>query len=144
MAAATTLYTPEVLGLATSLAAFPLDEALPLRTTARSPSCGSSLTLGLATDPAGAIARVGLKSQACAIGQAAAAIFAGGAPGRTAEQIAAAEADLSAWLSGSGEQPDWPGLELLAPARAYPARHGAIKLAWTAALELLPTDGLPR
>lgn len=144
MAAATTLYTPEVLGLATSLAAFPLDEALPLRTTARSPSCGSSLTLGLATDPAGAIAQVGLKSQACAIGQAAAAIFAGGARGRTAEQIAAAAADLSAWLSGSGAQPDWPGLELLAPARAYPARHGAIKLAWTAARELLPTDGLPR
>ncbi len=144
MAAATTLYTPEVLGLATSLAAFPLDEALPLRTTARSPSCGSSLTLGLATDPAGAIAQVGLKSQACAIGQAAAAIFAGGARGRTAEQIAAAAADLSAWLSGSGAQPDWPGLELLAPARAYPARHGAIKLAWTAARELLPTNGLPR
>lgn len=142
--AATALYTPELLGRATSLAAYPLDEGLPLRTSARSQSCGSSLMLGLATDPAGAIARVGLKSQACAIGQAAAAIFAGGARGRTAEQIAAAEAGLSAWLSGSGEQPDWPGLELLAPARAYPARHGAIKLAWTAARELLPTDRLPR
>ena len=144
MAAATALYTPQVLALATSLAGFPLDETLPLQITARSQSCGSSLTLGLATDSAGAIARVGLKSQACAIGQAAAAIFAAEAKGRNSAEIAVAEAGLSAWLSGSGEQPDWPGLELLAPARAYPARHGAIKLAWTAARELLPTDGLPR
>jgi NifU-like protein involved in Fe-S cluster formation len=144
MTTATALYTPQVLALATSLAAFPLDETLPLQTTTRSKSCGSSLTLGLATDPGGAIARIGLKAQACAIGQAAAAIFAQGAPGRSPADIAAAEAGLAEWLSGAGEQPDWPGLELLAPACAYPARHGAIKLAWMAARELLPTNGLPR
>ena len=144
MTTATALYTPQVLALATSLAAFPLDETLPLQATTRSKSCGSTLTLGLETGADGAIARIGLKAQACAIGQAAAAIFAQGAPGRSSSDIAAAEADLANWLSGTGEQPDWPGLELLAPARAYPARHGAIKLAWTAARELLPTGGLPR
>ena len=144
MASATVLYTPQVLALATSLAALPLDETLPLQTTTRSKSCGSTLTLGLATGPDGAIARVGLKAHACAIGQAAAAIFAQGAPGRSPADIAKAEAGLADWLSGTGAQPDWPGLELLAAARAYPARHGAIKLAWMAARELLPTDGLPR
>ena len=67
MATAATLYTPEVLALATGLAAFPLDEALPLRGEARSSRCGSSLTLGLELAPDGTIARVGLAAHACAV-----------------------------------------------------------------------------
>jgi hypothetical protein len=35
--------------------------------------------------------------------------------------------------------PDWPGLTAIAAARDYPARHGAIMLAWQAARQLLPT-----
>ena len=144
MTTATALYTPQVLALATSLAAYPWDEALPLKGSARSKSCGSTLALGLMTDDAGRIARIGLKAQACAIGQAAAAIFAAQAIGKTGAQIARAGAGLAAWLTGDGPRPDWPGLELLEPARAYPARHGAIKLAWQAATELLPTGDMPR
>jgi NifU-like protein involved in Fe-S cluster formation len=33
--------------------------------------------------------------------------------------------------------PDWPGIDLIAVARDYPARHGAIMLAWEAALSAL-------
>ena len=73
------LYTAQVLGLATQLAAWPWDEALPLQGAGRSRSCGSSLELGLGLDDHGRIARLGLRAQACAIGQAAAAIFAEGA-----------------------------------------------------------------
>jgi NifU-like protein involved in Fe-S cluster formation len=134
-----TLYTPEVLALATGLAAYPWDEALPLRGEARSKSCGSTLALGLGLDAAGRIERVGLRSQACAIGQAAAAIFARAAPGRDAREIAAADEAIAAWLAGTGELPDWPGLAAIASARGYPARHGAIRLAWQAARDLLPT-----
>lgn len=138
MSAAAALYTPEVLALATNLARFALDEGLTLRGSARSPSCGSSLDLGLALDSSGRIERIGLRSHACAIGQAAAAIFAGGAKGRNREAIAAAETALAAWLAG-GELPDWPGLGVLARARDYPARHAAVMLPWRAALGALPS-----
>jgi NifU-like protein involved in Fe-S cluster formation len=139
MASAAALYTPEVLALATALAAFPLDPDLALRGTARSPACGSSLELGLALDPEGRIERLGLRAHACAIGQAAAAIFAKSAPGQGRDDLAAALAGLELWLSGDGAMPAWPGLEAIAAARAYSARHGAILLAWRAALEALPS-----
>ncbi len=144
MTAAPVLYTPQVLALATSLAAWPWDEALPLQGSARSKSCGSALSLGLATDAAGRIAGIGMKAQACAIGQAAAAIFANAASGRDGAEIAVAERAIHAWLSGEALRPAWPDIELLEPALAYPARHGAIMLAWQAARELLPTGDLPR
>ncbi|MCW1428447.1 iron-sulfur cluster assembly scaffold protein [Novosphingobium sp. JCM 18896] len=134
------LYTPEVLGLATGLAAYPWDDALPLKADARSKSCGSTIALALALDAEGRIARIALRSQACAIGQAAAAIFAEAASGRDARDIARADDAITAWLAGEGGLPDWPGLAAIAAARDYPARHGAIRLAWQAARQLLPTD----
>jgi NifU-like protein involved in Fe-S cluster formation len=130
------LYTPQVLALATSLARFPLDEALMLRGTARSPTCGSTIELGLALDRQGAIERVGLRAHACAIGQAAAAIFAESASGRDALALRAAEAEVGSWLEG-GALPDWPNFDAIAVARSYPARHGAILLPWKAALAAL-------
>lgn len=133
------LYTAEVLGLATQLASWPWDDSLPLKGAARSRSCGSSLDLGLALDEQGRIARLAIRSRACAIGQAAAAIFAGGASGHDGEAIHAAAEALAGWLSGSVEMPDWPGLEALAAARVVPGRHGAIMLAWNAARDLLPS-----
>lgn len=139
MASTATLYTPEVLGLATRLAAFAWDDALPLKAEARSKSCGSTIALGLELDDGGRIARVALRSQACAIGQAAAAIFAGAAIGRDAAGIAAANEAIGKWLAGEGDMPDWPGLSAIAAARDYPGRHGAIRLAWQAARQLLPT-----
>ncbi|WP_230293522.1 iron-sulfur cluster assembly scaffold protein [Croceicoccus sp. Ery5] len=131
------LYTPQVLAAAVSLARFPLTDDLPLRGEARSASCGSVLTLGLATDGNDVITRTGIAAQACAVGQASAAIFAEHAAGMNAARIAAASRGLRAWLAGDAPLPDWPGLELIAPARAYPARHGAILLAWDAAEKAL-------
>ncbi|MEO6092357.1 MAG: iron-sulfur cluster assembly scaffold protein [Novosphingobium sp.] len=136
--AATVLYTPEVLGLATSLAAWPWDDGLPLKGQARSRSCGSTLMLGLELDGTGRIVRVAIRPQACAVGQAAAAIFAGGAGGRGATEIHLAAGAIASWLAEGGAIPDWPGLAALATARDYPARHGAIMLAWRAAQDLLP------
>lgn len=137
------LYTPAVLALATSLAGWPLDDSLPLRGAARSPACGSAIELALALDPAGRIAKVGLRSHACAIGQAAAALFAQGAQGRGAAEIAAASEALERWLAGTAPLPDWPGLAAIAPAQAYPARHGAVLLAWRAAREALSPAACP-
>lgn len=141
---AAVLYTPEVLGLATMLAGFPWDDDLPLKAEVRSRSCGSTVALGLGLDDAGRIDRIALKCSACAIGQAAAAIFAQGAKGRGAADIEQAEAAITAWLAGEGALPDWPGFAAIAAAQAYPGRHGAILLAWRAARQLLPTGRLPR
>ncbi|PKB25458.1 NifU-like protein [Novosphingobium kunmingense] len=137
MAAAAALYSPQVLALATGLAAFPPDTALPLKGQARSPACGSTLTMHLSIDAAGRIDRIGLRAHACAIGQASAAIFASAAPGQTAKDIATALSGIERWLKGEGELPDWPGLEAVAAARAYPARHGAMLLPWKAAVAAL-------
>ena len=137
MATATMLYTPEILGLTAALADFPADVSLPLCGSARSKSCGSTVTVQLAIDDAGLIAGLGIAAHACAIGQAATAIFARAATGRSATDIAEAESAIAAWLAGEGALPDWPGLSPIAPAAAYPARHGAILLAWRAALSAL-------
>ena len=131
------LYSPEILAAAVGLAAFPFDPALPLHGEARSRSCGSTLRVGLSLDEQGRIARIGCRAQACAVGQAAAQIFASAAPGRSAAEIASTRTELALWLNGSSPAPDWPGIALLDPARDYPARHGAILLAWDAALAAL-------
>lgn len=143
MATAKALYTPQVLELATRLATFPFDPGLPLHGTARSPTCGSNVTIGIAVDAEGAIERIGLSCHACAIGQAATAIFAAAAVGASRERIAAAQAALADWLGGGGALPDWPGLEAIAPARTFPARHGAILLPWKAALAALSSAPPP-
>lgn len=144
MASAARLYTPEVLALATSLAAWPPDPAMPFQGAGRSPSCGSTLALSLTTDKADRICAIGIRAQACAIGQASAALFAAGAIGRTRDDIALSATALVRWLAGEGPLPDWPGLEAIAAAAAFPARHGAILLAWNAALDALAPHTLPR
>jgi NifU-like protein involved in Fe-S cluster formation len=138
VASAATLYTPEVLALATGLSAFPLHDGLSRRAAARSPTCGSTLELGLSLSDEGRIAGVGLRAHACAIGQAAAAIFARGALEQDRKGIAASLGQIDSWLRDGGAMPSWPGFSAIARARAYPARHGAIVLAWKAALDALP------
>ncbi len=135
---AAALYTPEILGLATSLAGYSRDDSLPFQGAAHSRSCGSAITLGLSTDDEGRIVDVSVRSQACAIGQAAAAIFANAAQGRTGAEIRAAHEAMINWLAGTGPMPEWPGLSAIAPAREYLGRHAAILLAWKAASEILP------
>lgn len=137
------LYSPEVLALATRLADFPLTPDLPLLGSARSSVCGSTIQMGLALDAQGSISRIGLRVQACAIGQAAAAIFANAAAGATAGTVRDTLATLQDWLAGNGPLPDWPGLIAIAPAREFSGRHGAIVLPWNAAIEALSTPGNP-
>ena len=144
MAGADKLYTPELLALAVALADYPADPSLPLHGQARSKSCGSTLAADIGLDAAGRIETLGLRVRACAVGQAAAAIFARAAPGRGGDEIGATHAALLEWLAGTGPLPDWPGLAAIAPAREFPARHGAIMLPWTAARAALSTAAADR
>lgn len=127
------LYTPEVLALAVDLARYPLTPDLPVTGEARSRTCGSTLRLGLALDDGHRVARVGVQATACAVGQAAAALFARGAPGLTTADLESHLHNIERWLAGEGSPPDWPGFESIDRAQAYPARHGAILLPWKAA-----------
>ena len=131
------LYTPEILALAVELANYPLDHELEQRGEAVSRVCGSKLAVALSTRSDGSIARIGARVSACAIGQAAAALFLLAAQGRDAEAIASALSEIELWLAGSGDLPLWPGIEALASARPYAARHPAILLPWKAALAAL-------
>lgn len=135
------LYTPDLLALAVSLARYPLDPASPHLGRARSVTCGSEITFGAALGVDGAITRGGLRVSACAVGQAAAAVFIASAPGRTRADVARAREAIAAWLGGEDPLPDWPGFSVLGPAKAFPGRHGAILLAWDAALDALSNSG---
>jgi NifU-like protein involved in Fe-S cluster formation len=126
------LYTPQLLAMAVELAVLPLLGPPALRGEARSRTCGGTIVLDLLTASDGTVAKVGLRASACAIGQAAAAIFAQGAPGMSGGELASAAEDVAAWLAG-GPLPSWPRLDALEPARAHPGRHGAILLPWRAA-----------
>lgn len=140
----TTLYSPQMLALAVELADIPLDPHAPHAGEVRSRTCGSTLALGCAIDEDGAISSIGMKVSACAVGQAAAAIFASEAVGRNFADLEAAERSIAAWLSSDGELPDWPRLGMLEPALPHQGRHEAILLPWRAALGVLSKDAASR
>ncbi len=129
------LYSLDVLRMAARVAEFPpLVADTPLREERRSPTCGSRVTVTLTLAADGTVEAVGLDAKACALGQAAAAIMARGAKGRSAADLAAATEAWRAYLAGEREAPpDWPDLALLAAGRDYPARHPSMRLAFEAA-----------
>ncbi|WP_375428404.1 iron-sulfur cluster assembly scaffold protein [uncultured Sphingomonas sp.] len=129
------LYNPDILRLAAEM---PHGARLPApmgSSEKRSAVCGSRVTVDVDLDADGRVAAVGMLVRACALGQAASSLLAGGAVGRTPSELAEARDDLARWLTQGGAAPDWPGLGVFEPARAYPARHASIRLAFEAAAE---------
>jgi NifU-like protein involved in Fe-S cluster formation len=128
------LYTLEILRLAGSL---PEPLTLPRvdgSAEVRSVTCGSTVRTEVQLRD-GRVEAVSQRVQACAFGQASAALVTQQAAGRTRDEIAAALAQLTEWLSGNRtDEPDWPGIEALAPARSRQSRHGAILLPFRALL----------
>lgn len=130
------LYTRDILRLALIAAQHPRLTDPHASVERRARPCGSRITLDLALDAEGRIAAVGLAINACAIGQAAAGLVAAHAPGRSVDDVAAAALAVEGWLAGDHPGlPDWPGLDLLEPALAHPARHGALLLPFAAATD---------
>lgn len=131
-----TLYNTEILRLATSI---PFHERLadPMASVEkRSPVCGSRVTVDVNVDASGRVAALGMLVRACALGQASSALMAGHAVGRCADELEAARDSLAAYLAGERDAPpEWPGLEIFAPARAHSARHASIRLAFEAVAE---------
>ncbi len=122
-------YTREILRLAASIPHLVSFEELEGATELRSPTCGSRMRMAVELDWASRVVRVRQAVEACAYGQATAALMGGHALGRSAEEVSAALKELGDWLAGKAGLPTaWPGLEVLAPARARKGRHGAILL----------------
>ena len=129
MATASPLYSTDILRLAVAAGHHGRLTSPDATAQGRTPVCGSSITLDLTLDDNGCIERIGLDLHACAMGQAAAQIFASGAIGRDHAALADAEQGLRGWLNTVQQGlPDWPGIEALAVVRPYPARHEAVLL----------------
>jgi NifU-like protein involved in Fe-S cluster formation len=131
------LYNAEILRLAASI---PHAERLaaPEGSARRtSPVCGSRVTADVSLDADRRIAAFGQEVRACALGQASASILGRHVLGETSASLLLAHAALKDWLKGEGELPPalhrFPQLALFQPARAHPARHPSILLAFEAA-----------
>lgn len=131
------LYNAEILRLAASIPHIVRLEAPQASTSRTSPICGSRVTVDVLLDSSGRIAAFGQEVRACALGQAAAAILGRHVIGETGASLARAHDQLRAWLKADGDLPDdlaarFPELALFEPARAHPARHASILLAFDA------------
>ena len=129
------LYTHDILRLAASLAGQRRLTDPDASADHRSPTCGSRVIVDVRLDEEGRVAAIGLDARACALGQASAALMAAHAVGRDGAELEQAVEKLGAYLHTQETVPDasfWPGIEIFAPARAYPARHPSILLAFQA------------
>jgi len=132
------VYTLDILRLAASL---PLDTALADahgRAEKRSSTCGSVIATEVRLDD-GHLAGLAQQVQACAFGQASAALLQKFAPNRSPVEIVAARVAMRSWLAGSGEPPT--GFGVLAPARTKAGRHGAMLLPFDALIAALRDAG---
>ena len=128
-------YTREILRLAASIPYLEPFEELEGAPEVRSKTCGSRMRVAAELDWAERVVRLRQAVEACAYGQASAALMGGHAMGRSAEEVHAALAELEGWLAGKCDVPrSWPGLEVLAPALPRKGRHGAILLPFQALL----------
>jgi len=138
------LYNTEILRLAATI---PYQERLvePMASSEkRSPICGSRVTVDVVTDGEGRVSEVGMLVRACALGQASSSLLASHVIGRSPTELAQARDALTAWLAGTGPVPDWPGLDIFAPALPHSARHPSIRLAFEAAADAAAAASLQR
>ena len=137
------LYTRDILRLAASIPNLaPLTDA-DGEAELRSPTCGSTVRVAVRLGEDGSITALSQQVEACAFGQASAALMGLHAVGQTRTQVATTLAELTDWLAGRCDDPGaWPGLLALAPARSKSGRHGAILLPFRALLAAI--DGIER
>ena len=134
------LYTADILRLAGSLPIARL--AAPDGTgEARAVTCGSLIRTEVKL-ARGRVVELAQDVQACAFGQASAALVQAGAVGRSLEDVTTARTQMADWLSGKRDNPGtWPGLHALAPARSKTGRHGAMLLPFDALIAALANAG---
>lgn len=129
------LYNRDILRLASSLIAGDRLDNPDGSAEARSPLCGSRIQADVKFTEDGSIAAVALRANACALGQASAAILRTNVVGENVNSISQTRNELEQALKGGAAMPShWPELALLMPAKDYPSRHAAILLPYDALL----------
>lgn len=129
------LYNRDILKLASSLiAGHRLDN--PHGTAeVRAAVCGSRIQADVEFADDGKVSGLALRANACALGQASAAVVRANSIGLEIGTISEIRAGVEQALKGTAQMPTtWPELELLAPAKDYPSRHAAILLPFDAVL----------
>jgi NifU-like protein involved in Fe-S cluster formation len=130
------LYNRDILRLAASIPHQRRLEQPHGTAETRSPVCGSRVAVDVVLDGEGRITALGQEVKACALGQASAALMGAHAVGRSGPELAEARDALAGFLAGERDDPgEWPGLDLLARARPYKARHPSILLPFEAVAE---------
>ncbi|MDP1910752.1 MAG: hypothetical protein Q8K85_20825 [Hyphomicrobium sp.] len=125
------LYTRDVLRLAASIPGQKSFAEMGDAAVLRSATCGSRVAMRVTLDEQGRVASLEQAVEACAFGQAAAALAGKHAIGQSEEEAVAALAGVKRWLDEDIALP-WPEIETLDPARARRGRHGAILLPFRA------------
>ena len=139
----TPLYNRDILRLAASIPHQRRLDQPQASAARRSPVCGSTVTIDVVLD-SGRVAALGQEVKACALGQASASLLGAHAIGRSPDELAAARDALAAFLGGTRDDPgSWPGMEQLAVARPFAARHASILLAFQAAAEAAAQAAAP-
>ncbi len=137
------LYTQDVLALSATLKNAHL-EAPHASARKVSKLCGSWLEIDLkikGTGPDARVSECALRIQACALGQASAAILQENIIGASLDELREAAQTLEAMLKSDEEPPiaapkgRFARIELLRGVRAYPPRHTSTLLAFKAAVQ---------
>lgn len=129
------LYTRDILRLAAAIPNLVKFDEIPEGIEVRSPTCGSRVKIAVMLDEDGRVASFSQAVEACAFGQASAALMGAAAKGMDRADLAEAMKAIEAWLGGDNASvTGWPGLAVLEPARARRGRHGAILLPFRALL----------
>ncbi len=133
----TELYNTDILSLSATLKNERLEN--PMGTSRKvSKLCGSWVEIDLNLKN-GKVSESALRVQACALGQASAAILKGQIIGASIAEVKTARDALYAMLKEEGKPPKgrFEKLKLLAGVAEYPARHTSTLLAFDAALSAM-------
>ncbi len=131
------LYSAQILNLAANMPGAGRLSAPQGSSEKISKLCGSRVTVDVSLDEAGRVSEFAQDVQACALGQAAAAVLGANVAGADLAELEKARAGLKAMLKDGGSPPDgrFSDLAMLEPVKAYPARHASTLLAFEAAVE---------
>ena len=130
------LYSGKILALAANIPRIGRLPAPDATAEKSSKVCGSRVVVDLVLGE-GRVVDFAQEVQACALGQAAAAVLGANVVGASVEEIEAGRDALRRLLTNGGVAPEgrFSGLEILEPVRDFPARHASTLLAFEAAAE---------
>ena len=130
------LYSRDILRLAASIPRQKSFAEIGHAVAVRSPTCGSRVAMRVVLDEAGRVIGIEQAVEACAFGQAAAALVGMHSTGTDLDEAKAALTGVERWLDEDIAEA-WPGLSILDPARRRRGRHGAILLPFRALVQAI-------